>query len=140
MNETFHYNLAVIHSGFYRKVFARMLKECPELTPGQPKVIDYLMYNNRARQKEIALAYSIEPPTLTNILSRMELRGLVERKKDEKNRRAVIVCLTKRGFDYGIIIQRILREVEQEVLTAFSLEEAKRLFDYFQKIKNSLSQ
>lgn len=38
------------------------------LTPGQPKILDYLLSHDGAVQKEIAEACHIEPATITSVL------------------------------------------------------------------------
>jgi MarR family transcriptional regulator for hemolysin len=48
-------------------------------------------------QQEIAATVGIEGATLTHHLDRMEKEGLIDRKRDPANRRAVIVELTGAG-------------------------------------------
>jgi MarR family transcriptional regulator, transcriptional regulator for hemolysin len=48
-------------------------------------------------QQEIAATVGIEGATLTHHLDRLEKAGLIERKRDPANRRAVIVELTDTG-------------------------------------------
>ena len=48
-------------------------------------------------QHDLALAVGIEGPTLTRHLDGLEQRGLVHRRQDPENRRAVLVELTDEG-------------------------------------------
>lgn len=138
MYDTFHYNLSLTYSHFSRRAFSEMSKVCPELTPGQPKIIDYLMCRKEVNQKEIALDCGISPPTLSNILTRMELLGLVERKKDASNRRSFLVCLTSQGHEYGKKIQVILSKMEEVAMDSFSQEQRSVLIASLKRIQKIL--
>lgn len=50
-----------------------------------------------AAQRELAEAVGIEGPTLTHHLNRMEIEGLVTRRRDPANRRVHLVELTEAG-------------------------------------------
>lgn len=52
------------------------------LTPGQPKILDYLINHDGAIQREIAVSCHIEPASLTTILNGMENKGYIERRTD----------------------------------------------------------
>lgn len=67
------------------------------LTPGQPKILDYLLLHDGAVQKEIAEACHIESATMTSVLLGMENKGLVVRKNINSNRRSLYVYLTDKG-------------------------------------------
>lgn len=59
------------------------------LTPGQPKVLDYLKEHDGASQKEIAGACGIEAGSLTSVLNRMEEKHMIERRILNGNRRTL---------------------------------------------------
>jgi MarR family transcriptional regulator, organic hydroperoxide resistance regulator len=46
---------------------------------------------------QIARILSLHPSTLTGILKRLEIRGLLERREDPKDARRVLLALTPRG-------------------------------------------
>ena len=52
------------------------------LTPGQPKILDYLINHDGAIQREIAVSCHIEPASLTAILNGMENKSCIERRTD----------------------------------------------------------
>lgn len=138
MKNSFHYQLMVTHSVFRRKVLAEIAGVCPELLPGQPKVIDFLMEKPSAIQHEIAEACVIEPPTLTNILAKMETAGLIERCRNDENRRNVIVSLTRQGLEAGEKVRKAFAGVEARALTGLSQTEVGDLVLLLKKIQNHL--
>lgn len=95
MKETLHYLIMSDHQ-LIQKALVSSVKDTG-LTPGQPKILDYLLHHDGAIQKEIAIFCHIEPASLTTILNGMEAKGYIERKNIDNNRRSLHVYLTKTG-------------------------------------------
>ena len=96
MDTSFHYLLLAAQGMFQRRILARLAGS--GLTAGQPKVLNYLGLHNGSVQKSIALGCQIDPATLTGLLGRMEEKGLVERRAEGGDRRALHVYLTDFGW------------------------------------------
>lgn len=64
---------------------------------GQGSVLTFLSHHPDVTQKELAEALGVIPASLSEVLMKLERKGLVERKKDEIDRRMVRVRLTDRG-------------------------------------------
>ena len=64
---------------------------------GQGNVITFLAQHPDVTQKELAQALGVIPASLSEVLMKLERKGLVERKKDENDRRLVRVRLTEEG-------------------------------------------
>ena len=71
----FHYLLMANHA-MVQKYLMKKLSDT-DLTPGQPKILDYLGEHNGASQTEIAASCYIEAASLTSALNGMEAKGLV---------------------------------------------------------------
>ena len=54
MEHTLHYHLLAAHTLFQKLFLYRVNREYPDLLPGQPKVMDFLMSRPRSFQREIA--------------------------------------------------------------------------------------
>ena len=83
------------HTTLNRRVLARAAGL--GLTPGQPKVLDYLIDHEGHDQKTIAAYCEIEPATVGSILLGMEDAGLIVRRQHPGNRRSLFVYLTEKG-------------------------------------------
>jgi len=114
MKNTLHFQLLAAHTLFQKNFLKRIKKIYPDLSPGQPKVIDYLVYHGSACQREIAEECLLEPPTLTLILEKMETGDLVTREKRPDNRKNSIVSLTEKGREIGQTLQRVFAELEDD--------------------------
>ena len=134
MNKTLHFQLLAAHT-YFQRVFLKRLRDIyQDILPGQPKVIDFLMYQKHAYQKEIADACLIEPPTLSLILEKMEPVGLISRQKSIFNNKNIVVQLTEKGESVGRKAQEIFLETEKDFCKNLSQEESALLPKLLQKI------
>ena len=116
MQETLHYLLMSDHF-MIQKALVSSVKDTG-LTPGQPKILDYLLHHDGAIQKEIAMFCHIEPASLTTILNGMEKKGYIERKSVENNRRSLHVYLTKTGREYADRLNLEFAKIESKAQNA----------------------
>lgn len=128
MKESLHYLLMADYLLVQKSLLAGI--KDTNLTPGQPKILDYLLFHDGAVQKEIAEACHIEPATITSVLLGMEKKGLIVRRNINGNRRSLYVYLTDTGkllaeqvaLKFGMIEEKALsdfRREEKEMLTVF---------------------
>lgn len=112
--QTFHFYMMANYS-IYRKLLMRKLADTG-LTPGQPKILDYLSEHDGASQHEIAAANMIEPASLTTLLNGMEKKDLVERRRLGNDRRSYRIYLTENGREMSRRVTEAFREMEIESL------------------------
>ncbi len=67
------------------------------VTPGQYSVLNCLWHENGQTVKQLAEHLYLDSSTVTGILDRMEHKGLIEKKADPRDRRALQVLLTSKG-------------------------------------------
>jgi Transcriptional regulators len=132
MDKSFHYLLMINQAIFQKKVFHKLQET--GLTPGQPKILDYLSTHDGSTQKNIAYACQIDPATVTGILRRMEEKGLIERKFKDGNRRSVHVFLTETGRNEITLIHTMFQKLEKEAFDGISPEEREQFMIIFYKI------
>ena len=126
------------HSMFQKELLNR-LKDSG-LTIGQPKVLDYLKDHDGAGQKDIARGCHIEPGTLTTLLNRMEVSGLVERRMLNGNRRSLYVFLTEKGKEQLALVTETFSEMEEKAFRGISESEREAFMNVFLRIyENTLS-
>ncbi len=125
MEKTFHYLVMSVHLQFQKFLLAN-LKDT-DLTSGQPKVLEYLLYHDGAVQKQIAAACHIEPATITSVLLGMKKNGLIIRKNRNNNRRSLYVYLTDKGRELAERIRSEFEIVEENALVGFSDTEKEML-------------
>lgn len=134
MINTLHFQLLAAHTLFRRRVMRKLRNVLPELLPGQPKIIDFLLRKETAYQQEIAAECLLEASTLSLILNKMERLGLILREKMPDNQKNSMVRLTRKGQETGKTMQKIFEETEQEITEGLSQEERENLSCILQKI------
>ena len=123
--EGLHYLLMKSHALFSRRVQSEINKI--GLSPGQPKVLDFLLQCGEADQKTIAAYCEIEQTTVGSILLRMENAGLVLRRQKDGNRRSLYVSLTEAGKEKAEKLMGIFRNIEADATTSLSVQEMETL-------------
>ncbi len=132
MNQSFHNLMMINQALFQKKVLNRLT--IIGLTPGQPKVLDYLSIHDGSMQKDIAFGCQIDPATLTGILKCMEEKGLVERRIINGNHRSSYVFLTNIGREKGKKVAETFLEIETEVFNGIEKNEREQFMNVFYKI------
>lgn len=77
----------------WRRALAQRL-EGSELTFAQARVLFYVSRDPGLRQVELAARLEIQPITLARLLDPLDRRGLIERRRDPRDRRAWRIHLT----------------------------------------------
>lgn len=103
------------------------------LSPGQPKILEFLAEHGEHEQKDIAQYCEIEAATVGSILLRMEAAGLVTRRNRPNNRRSLYVSLTPQGEEMARILQGIFAAAEAQITAGLTGEERETLFRLLSK-------
>lgn len=134
--ESIHYLLMSDHF-LVQKSLVTSIKDS-ELTPGQPKILDYLQNHNGCVQKEIAKGCHIEPASITVILKGMESKGYIERKMLNGDRRSLYVFLTEKGKKYIEYLNEKFDKVENTALKNFTEDEKQQLNDLLMRVYENM--
>ena len=112
-----------------------------ELSPGQPKVLSRLAYQEGYLQKELAALCYVEPATMVVLLSNMEKRGLIRKEVDHVSggKRAYRIYLTDEGRRLAKQVDRIVEEKEEKSFAGFSEEEKDQLIVLLERMTENLA-
>lgn len=138
MSESLHYLLMTDHLMVQKSLIASV--KDTGLTPGQPKVLDYLKKHDGAVQKEIAINCHIEPASLTTILNGMESKGYIRRIICTTNRKYLNVFLTELGRKYVERLETEFAGIEKSALKSFTDDEKEQLIYLLEKLYDNLSE
>lgn len=97
---------------------------------GQEGVLSVIAQHPAMTQKELAKTLGIQPASVSELLMKLERKGLVLREKDEQDRRSIKVQLTGEG-------QQLLAEPQEEIpdpFRALSAEEQEQLRTLLEKL------
>ena len=93
------------------------------LTPGQPKVLEYLLEHDGSQARDICRGFAIDKSTMASLLPRMEKAGLVRREASETDRRASLVWLTDKGREQALIAKQIILATDAELTAGVSADD-----------------
>ena len=110
-----------------------------ELHVGQEMVLSHLWKQDGLSPSELADRLSVEPPTVTNMLSRMERAGLLERRRDAKDARCTRVYLTQKGRELREPVQRRWGEVQERAFAGITAEEEALLRRLLARVHDNLT-
>ena len=89
-------------------------------------------------QLELVRQTHLKPPTVSVTLRRMEEEGLVERRQNEMDLRAVCVYLTEKGKKHNEEIRRRLGEIDNELMRGFSEDEVEVSRQMLERMRDNI--
>lgn len=108
------------------------------MTPGQPRLLDYLYEHDGCIQKDLSENCDLKPATVTNILSGMEKGGLIFRLNDSSDRRILRVFLTEKGTQVQQKIDKAYGTLEKECFEDFSDQEKEAMMILLDRVYYNL--
>ena len=135
--ESLHYLLMKSHTRMNRRIREKAAEL--GLTPGQPKILEYLLRYGESNQKTIANYCEIEQATVGSILMRMEAAGLIIRSQHQGNRRSLYVELTPYGRSAAERMEDVFIHEEEKVCSSLTAKEQIQLRKLLDKLCNSVS-
>ncbi|MGN1084305.1 MAG: MarR family winged helix-turn-helix transcriptional regulator [Lachnospiraceae bacterium] len=113
-----------------------------DLSPGQPKVLSRLRYQEGYLQKELAALCHVEPATMAVLLANMEKKGLIRKETTHVSggKRAYQVYLTELGRQLADKVDEGVDEVEKKSYRDFTWEEREQLTALLERVTKNLTQ
>ncbi|BCP55062.1 MarR family transcriptional regulator [Kaistia sp. 32K] len=109
------------------------------LHPGQESVLKALAEQDGLSMSQLAQALSVQPPTVTKMVSRLAAQGYVERKASKGDGRQAHVHLTEQGRGTLVDIDKGWKRLEREALEGLDDKDVKKLRKLLRQIERNLS-
>ncbi len=100
------------------KIYADALAD-HDITPPQVFVLSCLAEQDEQRVRELAERVCLDSSSLTGLLDRMEKSGLVERRPDPADRRALRIAITAKGRERFTTLTPVMEELTERVHAEF---------------------
>jgi len=104
------------------------------VTSAQALVLLFLLEKDQVTSKYLGEKIEFDSATLTGLLDRLAKAGLIERRENPDDRRAILVCLTKEGLETAGQIQDIVDDANQTFLSRLTHEEGLILRSLLKKL------
>ena len=99
------------------------------ITPAQFYVLSSLFETDQVKFKVLAGKLSMEGPTLTGILDRLERMNFIERRADPEDRRSLLIFLTEQAQEKRDIIATLVDTLDSELRKQFEPEDFRTFMD-----------
>jgi MarR family transcriptional regulator, organic hydroperoxide resistance regulator len=109
------------------------------LHPGQESVLKALAEQDGLSMSQLAQTLSVQPPTVTKMVSRLAAQGYVERRASKGDGRQAHVFLTEQGRDTIADVDRGWKRLEKEALAGIDEKDVKRLRKLLRQIERNLT-
>ena len=109
------------------------------VTRAQWRVLVRLARQAGVRQVELAEALDVEPITLCRMIDRLEEAGLVERRRDEEDRRAWNIHLTSKAQPVIDELREVGEIFHRDALQGISQADRKLALDVLERVRANLS-
>ncbi len=110
-----------------------------ELTATQYIVLIRMYEEDGISLTELGERLYLDNPTLTGIIDRMERDGLLQRMRDDIDRRVVNVYLTPKGKLLRYEIEHLAEKTDDDIWKGFSESEKSEMLNYIERIWNNLN-
>ncbi len=107
------------------------------LTQQQGKTLRILLHNPGSTHSDLERILRIEKPSVTNLISVMERRGWVVRRKDAQDARFKQIYLTSEGEALAGNIAETVDQTKERLMEALSDEETLLLRSLLQKLRKA---
>ncbi|HCS40890.1 MAG TPA: MarR family transcriptional regulator [Anaerolineaceae bacterium] len=136
-NHNLGYRLFLVSRAHHNQA-SRMFGEIG-LFRGQPQVLFNLGDREGVTQTELAEKLELTPATLTNLLTRMEHSGLIERRTDALDSRCSRIFLTDAGRIKLAQAVEQTQKMDAAAFAGFNVEELTLLHQYLERIHQNLT-
>jgi DNA-binding MarR family transcriptional regulator len=111
-----------------------------DLTASQGKIIGYLTHAKEPPcARDLEEFFRLSHPTVSGLLSRMEAKGFVEIRPDERDKRIKRIYLLEKGCACSRQIAQSIQENDDRMFRGFSEEEAEQFLRLLRRAIDNMS-
>jgi DNA-binding MarR family transcriptional regulator len=105
-----------------------------DLTIDQHYILRYIQQSNNCTSTELAEAFDVNKSAITAIINRLADRGIIERTRDENDRRVVYLTLSEKGHELHHKTQEKVHLLVESFITKFDEAEITNFINTYEKL------
>lgn len=105
-----------------------------DLTTDQHYILSYIHQSRECTSSELADAFDVNKSAITAIINRLADRGLIERTRDENDRRVVYLTLSDQGKELHKKTQEKVHLLVESFITQFDETEITNFINTYEKL------
>ena len=132
-----------IHVSFsVNKIAEGMVKEeiGSDLTNDQHYTLRYINKVGSCTSSELAEVFDVKKSAITAIITRMWEKGLIQRTRDENDRRLVYLALTEKGNELFQKTEERIQALVESIITKFDQDEIVQFLKTYDKLNEILTE
>ncbi|AND42103.1 MULTISPECIES: MarR family winged helix-turn-helix transcriptional regulator [Cytobacillus] len=111
-----------------------------DLTNDQHFTLRYINQVGSCTSSELAEVFDVKKSAITAMITRMWEKGLIQRTRDENDRRVVYLTLTEKGNDLYVKAEEKIHNLVESLINRFDQVEIQQFIETFEKLDKVLSQ
>jgi DNA-binding MarR family transcriptional regulator len=111
-----------------------------DVTMEQFQILKYIASRGRCTSTELADTFGVGKSSITAMTTRMVDKGVLQRTRDEEDRRVVYLTMTEQGERNYAIVQEQIMSTVSKYLVHFSAEEVEGVISAFEKLARLISE
>lgn len=118
-----------------RKAAALVKCELDEdMTNDQYYLLRYIMKKGKCTSTELASIFGVNKSAITAMTNRLVEKGLLQRTRDQNDRRVVYLTLTERGDEWIVKTEEKIHKLVESFITKFSEKEIEAFIQTYEKL------
>jgi DNA-binding MarR family transcriptional regulator len=109
-----------------------------DLTNDQHFTLRYINQVGTCTSSELAEVFDVQKSAITAIIQRLWEKGLIQRTRDEKDRRVVYLTLTDKGKELYDKAEERIHNLVESLITKFDHSEIQQFIETFEKLNQVL--
>lgn len=109
-----------------------------DLTNDQHYTLRYINKVGTCTSSELAEVFDVKKSAITAIITRMWEKGLIQRTRDENDRRVVYLTLTEKGNDLFLQTEERIHALVESFITRFDQSEIIQFLKTYEKLNTIL--
>jgi DNA-binding MarR family transcriptional regulator len=105
-----------------------------DLTTDQHYILSYIQRSHECTSSELAEAFDVNKSAITAIINRLADRGLIDRTRDENDRRVVYLTLSEKGKELHLKTQEKVHLLVESFITQFDETEITNFINTYEKL------
>lgn len=109
-----------------------------DLTSDQHYTLRYINRVGSCTSTELADEFKVKKSAITAIINRLWEKGLIQRTRDENDRRVVYLTLTDKGNELFLKSEERIHKLVESLINRFDQAEIKQFIETFEKLNQVL--
>lgn len=110
-----------------------------DLTNDQYYILKYIFESGECTSSDLAAVFEVNKSAITAIINRMADKGLIQRTRDENDRRVIYLALTDDGKELHQNCMKKVRLLVESIITQFDEVEINTFLDTYEKLAKMIN-